>query len=119
MLKKDLNLNQKTSLAYLALQIGSSDRYLTIFKRPLAETFNLTSQQLIEVTTILYGYFIMLLKYKNNGLPRSKVQKLAGILVNNPPGSRQIRQEEESKQHIPKVIFLPVETILVGSRQKI
>lgn len=105
MKERCLTEGQKGALGFFAQVLGeenSGNSQIIVNKQPLAEAFNLSPRELGQVGAII-GLVFHYASRKTGGEgidPRLK-RRFAGTLVNNPPGSRQIYEEEHGKLHIP------------------
>jgi hypothetical protein len=100
-----LTKGQKKALEFIAGVLGEEET-TTIFKGPLAKEFGLSEAELKKVL----GIVVLTLhhadrKLGGEGLPPRDKRRFAAMVINNPPGSAQIREEKQGKIHIPKGRF--------------
>jgi hypothetical protein len=103
-MERQLTERQKEALKFIAGVL--SEETTTILKGPLAEEFRLSHEELNQVVGIV-GLVIHKVDRQlgGRGLPERDKRRFAAMVINNPPGSAQIREEKQGKIHIPKGRF--------------
>jgi hypothetical protein len=103
-MERRLTEGQKKALKFIAGVLG--EETTTILKGPLAKEFGLSEAEIRQVL----GIIGLTLHHADRELggeglsPRDK-RRFAAMVINNSPGSAQIREEKQGKIHIPKGHF--------------
>lgn len=105
-MERQLNNRQRYALEFIANTLVEEDGPLTILKDPLAEEFGLSLAELNQIIGIV-GLTLHHVdrRFEGDGLPKVDRRRFAAMIINNPPGSRQAREEKQGKFHTPKGYF--------------
>ena len=104
LMERRLTEGQKKALEFIAGVLG--EETTTILKGPLAEEFGLSEAELRQVLGII-GLALHHVDRESGGkgLPPRDKRRFAAMVINNPSGSAQIREEKKGKINIPKGRF--------------
>ncbi|MGB9911317.1 MAG: hypothetical protein ACPLKP_01790 [Microgenomates group bacterium] len=104
--EKLLTSTQKEALRVIADALQGEEPTVVVNKKELEETFGLSpfeTEQTLALVVLTFHYASK--ENGGEGIPQRLKRRLAGFLVNSPPGLRNKWEEEQGKTHRVKGYF--------------